>query len=1056
MKTNDKPISSKQRIISRCVLSALALLGAADAAANKQFADVPLYLQNERKSSSVAVKPNVMLLIDDSGSMRERVPDAGRSRLQVTKSALNAVLDKYTDSVNWGFQTLNNSSDMSGYTDNHETVKQHVGRLVAKGGTPTTRRYYEVSKLMRGQTQYRCQKNYIVLMSDGDANLSCDWNSRVNRAPGFESDRALYVPHTPFAYPKDEDDEGYFGLPQEAGYCARDQGGPYDTFWDQNNGLRFFSHKLLAKDFKTLGLDKAGKSWNGDAADPKDSSGKSRYEKQLIETFTVGFGSGISERGKTYLEHGAATSLNGGYFNATDSDGLVSAFSKIFANIEADNAPVAIEGAGSTAPALTNPGQSTSAGVVEVDSGTWSSRLKFYQINPNGSVNTAVFGEPSFGNRQTILNDGQKNYFIGSLTDKDKTNTDFGIGGGTPADQLEWKKVLLEWTARRGDDNSLKNTAIANNYSQPYRVRETVRRNLGDILDSSLHTVGDQVNGRNEFLVTAANDGMVHLFRSASGSNPYDLKVSYIPAGMDRDDDAGNATTMGKYLKDVAHEKYGKEIPHRYMVNGGIVVRRTAKSSDSSKTGQRSFLFGAMGQGGRGAYALNIGGVDRSDNSKVGLDGTSVLYSVPLFETAKGAGNTLGYTVGTPQIGRISVARPDGAVSLTENVRYAGFLSSGYRVKGEVEGKTNETALYVYDMLGQEADSGKTGGTAAGSLIRKIEVSDGVGGLSAPTLVDTDFDGVVDAAYAGDYGGNMYRFDLRGEKPADWKVARIYAGDAKQPVTAAPAVSRRSRNKYVVIFGTGSDIYQDDRNNTDQQAVYGIFDDLNAEAVAANSADLLLQTLSSGKVSIPDPEDKAKTIETDAYTLSSNKMPEGKKGWKIDLSAGGERVVVKPTMILRTAVITARKYKTETTKVSNNGDPCIPETTATATASSTMLLGVNAETGGQPDKRSGYVRFIKDNQAGKDYSYAGLRQPGIISFTFMDSTKRNDSPVTRDGDSGGSGTDQPLKAADTEVPNNKCFSREAVRVLLTNKGSSFDVDGRICGIRRLSWREIFF
>ena len=85
-----------------------------------------------------------------------------------------------------------------------------------------------------------------------------------------------------------------------------------------------------------------------------------------------------------------------------------------------------------------------------------------------------------------------------------------------------------------------------------------------------------------------------------------------------------------------------------------------------------------------------------------------------------------------------------------------------------------------------------------------------------------------------------------------------------------------------------------------------------------------------------------------------------------------------------------------------------------------------------------------------------MKYDGITSFTYMDATKLNDSPVTRDGDSGGSGTDQPFKAPNSEIPNNKCFSRDAVRVLLTNKNESFDIEGRICGIRRLSWREIFF
>ena len=81
----------------------------------------------------------------------------------------------------------------------------------------------------------------------------------------------------------------------------------------------------------------------------------------------------------------------------------------------------------------------------------------------------------------------------------------------------------------------------------------------------------------------------------------------------------------------------------------------------------------------------------------------------------------------------------------------------------------NETALYVYDMTGKEAGTKNTGtnvsSSKAGELLAKISASkaNGKGGLSTPTLVDTDFDGIVDIAYAGDRYGNMFRFDLRGK-----------------------------------------------------------------------------------------------------------------------------------------------------------------------------------------------------------------------------------------------------------------------------------------------------
>lgn len=1038
MKTNNKPSSVQPRLISRCVLSALALLAASQAAANKDFAHVPPYLDSQTSTSEVKIKPNVMLLIDDSGSMARRVgsnEQAGNgepSRLDVTKRALHAVLDKYTDQVNWGLKTLNNSANNNGYTTDHKAIGSVVNRIVANGATPTTRRYYEVSGDVRTATKYRCEKNYIVLMSDGDANMSCF----------YSNDYAV------LNYPLNAADGEYFGA-AGAGQCLPDtlNGGNYHTFFDRDNGLRFFSNTLLNKDFKTSGVDQAGKSWNGDAGDPKDSDGKSLYEKQLVETFTVGFGPSLSAAGRSYLEKGAATNSSNGFFSATSAQELVDAFGTIFANIDAANAPLVLTAPGTTAPATTNPGQAASAAVVEVDSGSWSSRLKFYQINADGSVNTSAFSEPSFSGRQTIMNNGKTNHWVANLTDKDVNNAFFGISGGRPADQNEWKNTLLPWTVRNGDDSTLKSTAATRRYSQPYRVRGVNgQRDLGDILDSTLSTIGDQVNGRTEFMVTAANDGMVHLFQSTAGTNPYALKLSYMPAAMERDDDNGNATTMAKYLKDVAHENYGKSVPHRYMVNGGIVVRRTADSAATK--GQQSFMFGAMGQGGRGAYALNIGGKDRVNGGAIGLHAgqNQWLSQVPLFETAKGTGNTLGYTVGTPQIGRVSIQRGvNAAVSTTTNVRYAGFLASGYRVKGTVAGKANETALYVYDMLGQNAHSGVVEGAAKGALIGKINVPNGVGGLSSPTLVDADFDGIVDVAYAGDYGGNMYRFDLRGDRPANWSVARIYAGNASQPITAAPAVSRRAANKYVVIFGTGSDIYKDDVNNTDQQAMYGIFDDLTQAAADAKQSDLLAQALTG-----------TTAAGQTAYTLSNNKITTSHKGWRINLPLTGERVVVKPTMILRTAVFSTRSYEVKTVVKSNNGDMCIPEETTVGTSSSTMLLGVNAETGGMPSNRDARVQFIDKTQHPNLPYYTGIRQDGITSFTFMDTSKKTDTPVTADGDSGGSGTDGDLKPANTQIPVNQCFHKNELRTLLTNQGDSFKVDGRICALKRISWRELFF
>lgn len=1145
--------SGRHRLIHASVASALALISLSVQANTQQFAQPPFYLQNKTDvSGQPKVKHNIMFLIDDSGSMladakgNYDVPNKDK-KINIAKSALKQVLREYKDQFNWGLQTLHNNprywvwdeskksdrnkfpyselstpndakgdmKDSEGFTDgsagrNWEYVSKKVDEMLAYQGTPTTRRYYEVVKnFVIPNIKYRCQKSYVVVMSDGDANMSCSnqdagEDPRLSRNTSFNYDRDYYysnyyraIEHsadTP-AYQyfgpsaaKAYDDKygkgeffndgrgfsGYFDLPlyqydahipehEKKVMCQyTDYKFGYSDYyrrrmwigsgeiivpiWDRNygnekRGMRFFSQTLAEKDIKTEkdGKDAAGKSWDGDPSDPKGVD----YSKQLVQTFTVGFGEGISKVGREYLEKGA--SRPDWYFNAAKPEKLLDAFKTIVDNIENDSKNTKFEGASSTAPATTSTGIPNMAATVYLNTGSWSSQLRFYKLNRDGTpINTTAFVQPSFNNRLTLVNDGSKTYFIDRVSDNEASNADFGISDGSAKDKLEWKNALLKWTGREGSDETTKADAETKGYSQSYRIRPTDpadaskdERNLGDILDGSVAAIGDKRDNRQEFLVAAANDGMVHIFRNGTSSNPYDLKLSYIPAGMEREDDQGQTTTLGKVLKDIARDGYGSGTPHRYMVNGGFVLRQTPD--------KQTFMFGAMGQGGRGAYALNIGAVANSDRS--GWNTT-----VPLFETEKGSGNKLGYTIGSTQIGRVSIKRDTTPVNLKSDVRYAGFLASGYRTE-DVNSADNETALYIYDMTGKEAGKQDTGKnvSSAGNLLAKIPAPNGKGGLSTPTLVDTDFDGIVDIAYAGDRYGNMFRFDLSGETPSKWSAQMIFQGSGNQPITSAPAVSRRSKDKYVVIFGTGSEIYQNELTNTNGQinAVYGIYDDVSTDeskkAVLANSSELEQQTRES---------------DGEYIYVSDNKVGEGKKGWSLTLGPN-ERVTVKPTMILRTAVVTIRKYETKTIHTdSSSTDVCLPDSTSTQTTAKTIILGVNAENGGRLGLRDARISskdrtFIKRENNGQIYYANGMTFDGVINFTYMNSSKADDSPVTADGDSGGTGTDKELNATPS-VPNNKCFATKGDRSLLSNQLVSLEVQGRTCGLKRISWRELFF
>lgn len=1113
--------SGRHRLIYASVASALALISISVQANTQQFAQTPFYLQNKTDvSGQPKVKHNIMFLIDDSGSMQWNVQGKETSvradkRITITKEALKSVLKEYGEKqrFQWGLQTLHNNGrtdtpDEGGFTDDWKDVQRRVDGIDPGHATPITRRYYEVVKnFVMPNIKYRCQKSYVIVMSDGDANMSCSnqipgEDPRLSRNTNFNYDRDYYYSNyyrdiersagtSAYQYfgpseVKANDDsygkgkffngggriKGYFdflpyqydndfGLPENekkllcqsskykheydpnyGRYMWVAAGEIIVPYWDRNykdekRGMRFFSQTLAEKDIKTAkdGSDAAGKSWDGDPSDPKGID----YSKQLVQTFTVGFGEGISEVGREYLEKGA--SRPDWYFNAAKKEDLLEAFKTIVDNIENDSKNTKFEGVSSTAPATTSMGIPDMAATVHLNTGSWSSQLRFYKLNRDGTpINTTEFVQPSFNNRLTLVNDGSKTYFIDRVADNEASNADFGISDGSAKDKLEWKNALLKWTGRVGSDETIKADAETKGYSQSYRIRPTDsadsskdERNLGDILDGSVAAIGDKRDNRQEFLVSAANDGMVHIFRNGTPSNPYDLKLSYIPAGMEREDDQGQATTLGKVLKDIARDGYGSGTPHRYMVNGGFVLRQTPD--------KQTFMFGAMGQGGRGAYALNIGAVADSDRS--GWNTT-----VPLFETKKGFDNKLGYTIGSTQIGRVSIKRDTTPVNLKSDVRYAGFLASGYRTE-DVNSTDNETALYVYDMTGKEAgtqDAGKNV-SSAGNLLAKIPAPNGKGGLSTPTLVDTDFDGIVDIAYAGDRYGNMFRFDLSGETPSKWSAQMIFQGSGNQPITSAPAVSRRSKDKYVVIFGTGSEIYQNELNNTNGQinAVYGIYDDVSDKAVLANSSELEQQTRES---------------DGEHIYVSDNKVGEGKKGWSLTLGPN-ERVTVKPTMILRTAVVTIRKYESKTIHTdSSSTDVCLPDSTSTQTTAKTIILGVNAENGGRLGLRDARIsakdrQFIKRENNGQIYYANGMTFDGVINFTYMNSSKADDSPVTADGDSGGTGTDKELNATPS-VPNNKCFATKGDRSLLSNQLVSLEVQGRTCGLKRISWRELFF
>ncbi|EMT2232579.1 pilus assembly/adherence protein PilC [Neisseria gonorrhoeae] len=634
--------------------------------------------------------------------------------------------------------------------------------------------------------------------------------------------------------------------------------------------------------------------------------------------------------------------------------------------------------------------------------------------------------QPSFNGRQTIIRLDDGVHLIKLNGSKDEVaafvnlngnntgkNDTFGIvkEANVNLDADEWKKVLLPWTVR-GPDNDNKFKSInqkPEKYSQRYRIRDNNgNRDLGDIVNSPIVAVGG-------YLATAANDGMVHIFKKNGGSDErsYNLKLSYIPGTMPRKDIQSQESTLAKELRAFAEKGY---VGDRYGVDGGFVLRRITDDQDREK---HFFMFGAMGLGGRGAYALDLTKIDSNN-----------LTGVSMFDVQNDKNNNnndsnrvkLGYTVGTPQIGK------------TQNGKYAAFLASGYAAK-DIVSSDNTTALYVYDLK-----------DTLGTPIAKIEAPGGKGGLSSPTLVDKDLDGTVDIAYAGDRGGNMYRFDLSNSDPNKWSAKAIFEGT--KPITSAPAVSRL-KDKRVVIFGTGSDLTEDDVLDTKEQYIYGIFDD----DKGTGTVKVTVQNGTAGGLLEQNLMQENKTL-----FLNKRSDGSGSKGWAVKLT-GGQRVTVKPTVVLRTAFVTIRKY---------NDGGCGAET---------AILGINTADGGALTPRSARPIVPEANTAVAQYSGHKTTSKGKsipigcmekggktvcpngyvydkpVNVRYLDETETDGFSTTADGDAGGSGIDP---ADRRPGKNNRCFSKKGVRTLLMNDLDSLDITGPMCGIKRLSWREVFF
>lgn len=979
------------------------------------FANRPLHLEQTATNSGIpGVKPNVLFFVDDSGSMRAAVPGSGGlSRIAVVRGALTNILNTYQDQMRWNILSLwgtENNPPQAGATHPFMTAAQMqpmVNRLREWGWTPTTYRYFQAVRVVRQGIQYRCQKNYVVVLSDGDANRGSD--SSTAGLPPFQSwETALFGT---FSNPVDNRGDGGVFTGEfwtQRGQYDHSGGGQYFTYINGlTNGIARFSHILAAADLRKQDpnnpndRDAEGGYWDYNDTDSNPIMRNTLFDKQSIETFAIGFRDGLSTSGRGYLVDAAtcenstseANKLNKCWFPVSTAADVSNAFDEILRHISnANQGNAASSTYSASTPSSTGSTVAELAATLTLDTGKWSSHLRFADFAGGTLGNTVK--DAGYAGRRVLVNDGSGAangvYWLDSATPATR-KADFGINNNQ-----EFTQAFIPWLIRA--NNVPDSVIVAQGQAIPaaqrtvseYRVRAATaddpERQMADVLGTPVVALGkvSDTDKKQKYVVTAANDGMVYIFSAASNPTatpappPYSLALNYLPAGMQREsalppsDPA--ALTVGKTVRVTAEANYGKNDttnPHVYLNNGGLSWVRTPKTGGRN---QQDILLGTMGQGGRGAYALTIAGKKRSStnaNTPAGLDATPASWptEVPLWETDKSANNALGYTISTGVVGQMStMTTPDGYPRVDKGVHLYAFIANGHSTGDSAIPYDTSPTLYVYDMMGQEfghdidaSSPTVSNGNTPGKLIKSLHTGGNAGALSSPTLLDSNKDGMVDFAYAGDTNGDLYRFDLRGD-PSTWqaKVHKIYAGNGNQPITAAPAVHRMHKNddnKFVVIFGTGSDIYQADRASINQQIIMGIHDDVSVSSpvtlASSNTSAILDQTITLEAAG----SGQYRFLSTHPFNDTQH------RAWRIHLNPGvapsqdnitsSERVVSKPQVLTRTVFVTTRIYdfKKTATTLPNGADPdhtCYNATTQTETGGTSWQMAIDAVTGAGP------------------------------------------------------------------------------------------------------------
>jgi type IV pilus assembly protein PilY1 len=781
------------------------------------------------------VEPNVMFLIDSSGSMG--IIDIGltETRLEIAQRVAIDIV-KETEDVRFCLSTFNHNQggrvvsecQLPVESNGSLLIENDINSLTASGWTPLAEAYYEVAGYFRdgksiygsdvnGRTspiEWRCQKSYSIVLTDGvptyDSYFPGLKNDLGNNASRGDYDRVANDTLT-------------------AGYTGNFYG-DYGPYYFLDDIAKFAYETDLRPDPNGNILDEAGISFDDNL-----------FEQQNMHTYTVGFAleNVLAEQ---MLEDAAEKDGygHGVYYEATNYDDLKSSFGKALTQITDTSQSVAASSANTSE--LVGGSRLYQTRYAAKD---WSGELIALDIDQNTyQISDDIAWTASFNTNidLRVVYTGHDNGVPFQSTFFSPTQINSYFGASNIIDYIKGSEIT-GYRERASSSGVVPLGDIIN--SSPVYV-EPPQADVYDDADFSkpYSDFVEEYKDRGDMIYVGANDGMLHGFDTETGVE----KIAFIPEQMLAD------------LKNLADEDYS----HQYYVDGTPTVQDVFINNK-----WRTVLVGGLGKGGQGVYALDITEGD-FDNNEVDAKSTF------MWEFSDQDDVDLGFTFSAPKI------------MLLNDGKFYAVVTSGYNNSVASDSSdtsistTGDAVVFLIDL-------------ETGQLAHKLSTSvgttdDAVNGLAELSGVDVNFDNKIDYLYAGDLFGNVWKFDVSSDDDNDWTATSIFEATdddgVAQPITAkVTPVYLEDRALVMLLFGTGKYLEAEDAKsaNTSLQTFYGIKDLYQQTVSSVISRDDLLEQNIVYQGDVTFYSDTDSVTEEIRITTTNIYSSTEESGWFIDL-----------------------------------------------------------------------------------------------------------------------------------------------------------------------------